>query len=282
MTPKPSRIASRDNALLVRLRGLVHQAGGYRKHGLVVLEGEHLCSAWLQHGGEPAQHAVASETGWQSDAVRALAGAALKVAVVGDALMAGIASLATPPPIVFAVARPESPPLDPQAASVVLDRLQDAGNVGSILRSAAAFGFRQVIALQGTAGLWSPKVLRAAMGGHFGLTLIEGAGTESVAALRVPLLGTSSHAAQALGDAALPWPCAWLVGNEGEGMSAELAARCSRQLRIPQPGGQESLNAAAAAAVCLYESMRSDRRAAGAVAGGAPATPDAGAGEASV
>ena len=264
------------------MRGLAHQAGGYRKHGLIVLEGEHLCSAWLQHGGQPAQHAVVSETGWRSDAVRRLAGGALKVAVVSDALMAGIASLASPPPIVFAAARPEPPRLDPHAASVVLDRLQDAGNVGSILRSAAAFGFAQVIALRGTAGLWSPKVLRAAMGGHFGLALIEGTGIESVDALRVPLLGTSPHAVRALGDEALPWPCAWLVGNEGEGMGAELAARCNRQLRIPQPGGQESLNAAAAAAVCLYESSRGERRTTGPVAGSATVSPEPTAGKASV
>ena len=256
MTAQPIRITSRDNALLVRLRRLARQPGGYRKRGLVLLEGEHLCGAWAQQGGNLAEHAAVSESAWPSEAVRELAGHARQVAVVSDALMAGIASLATPPAIVFAVSRPQVPPVDADAPTVVLDRLQDAGNVGSILRSAAAFGFRQVIALQGSAGLWLPKVLRAAMGGHFGLSLVEGAGIEAVDALRVPLLGTSSHAQQTLGDAALPWPCAWVIGNEGEGLGADLATRCAVEVRIPQPGGQESLNAAAAAAVCLYESMR--------------------------
>ena len=256
MTVQPARITSRDNALLVRLRRLARQPGDYRKQGLVLLEGEHLCSAWVQHGGDAPEHAVVAESAWPSAALRELAESAQQVVVVSDALMAGIASLATPPAIVFAVARPRAPAVDADAPTVVLDRVQDAGNVGSILRSAAAFDFRQVIALQGTAGLWSPKVLRAAMGGHFGLALIEGAAIQVIDALRVPLLGTSSHAQQALGDAALPWPCAWVIGNEGEGMSADLAARCAMQVCIPQPGGQESLNAAAAAAVCLYESMR--------------------------
>ena len=256
MTTQPTRVTSRDNALLVRLRRLARQPGDYRKRGLILLEGEHLCNAWAQQGGNAAEHAVVSESAWSSEALRELAGHARQVVVVSDALMAGIASLATPPAIVFAVALPAMPPIDAHAPTVVLDRLQDAGNVGSILRSAAAFGFRQVIGSPGTAGLWSPKVLRAAMGGHFGLSLVEGAGIEAVDALRVPLLGTGSHAQQALADAALPWPCAWVIGNEGEGVSADLAAKCELQVRIPQPGGQESLNAAAAAAVCLYESMR--------------------------
>jgi hypothetical protein len=77
--------------------------------------------------------------------------------------------------------------------TVVLDRVQDAGNVGSILRSAGAFGFRQVVALKGTAALWSPKVLRAGMGAHFGLHLIEGADAGALDALNVPLAVTSSH-----------------------------------------------------------------------------------------
>jgi hypothetical protein len=86
----------------------------------------------------------------------------------------------------------------------VLDRLQDAGNVGSILRSAAAFGFTQVVALKGTAALWAPKVLRAGMGAHFGLQLIEGVDAEVLDALRVPLVATSSHRGDWLHKAELP------------------------------------------------------------------------------
>jgi TrmH family RNA methyltransferase len=69
-------------------------------------------------------------------------------------------------------------------------------------------------------------------------------------------VATSSHAGDALTRAALPWPCAWVLGHEGQGVAAALLARCALQVRIPQPGGEESLNVAAAAAVCLYESVR--------------------------
>jgi TrmH family RNA methyltransferase len=140
---------------------------------------------------------------------------------------------------------------------VVLDRLQDAGNVGSILRSAAALGVRQVVALKGTAALGSAKVLRAGMGAHFVLRLVEGAQGADLDALAVPLLATSSYASECLGEAPLPHPAAWLFGHEGQGLSESLLARCDRTLRIAQPGGEESLNVAAAAAICLYEASKS-------------------------
>ena len=154
------------------------------------------------------------------------------------------------------LALPALPAIDPQAASVVLDRVQDAGNVGSILRSAAALGVAQVLALQGTAALWSPKVLRAGMGAHFGLRLIEGLQIDDLGVLAVPLVGTSLETDLLLPDATLPQPCAWVLGHEGQGVDRALLARCGAVLRIPQPGGEESLNVAAAAAVCFYESLR--------------------------
>jgi len=128
--------------------------------------------------------------------------------------------------------------------------------VGSILRSAAAFGVAQVLALKGTAALWSPKVLRAAMGAHFGLGLVEGLVLNDLDALQIALVGTSSHAKDLVHDVSLPHPCAWVLGHEGQGIDAQLLQRCSMLVRIPQPGGEESLNVVAAAAICLYESSR--------------------------
>ncbi len=252
---EPRTISSKDNPLLVRVRKLLADPGGYRKLGEVWLEGEHLCAAFVQRGGRPLQAIVSSE-GWQQPALRELAGHAAAVAVVPDELMAALSTLESPPAIGFVVATPTAPAITPDAPSLVLDRLQDAGNVGTILRSAAAFGFTQVVALKGTAALWSPKVLRAGMGAHFGLRLVEGVEADALAALRVPLLATSSHAARSLHEVDLPWPCAWVMGHEGQGVSPVLEQRCAMTLRIPQPGGEESLNVAAAAAVCLYESAR--------------------------
>ena len=252
---EPRTISSKDNPLLVRVRKLLADPGGYRKLGEVWLEGEHLCAAFVQRGGRPLQ-AIVSREGWQQPALRELAGHAAAVAVVPDELMAALSTLESPPAIGFVVATPTAPAITPDAPSLVLDRLQDAGNVGTILRSAAAFGFTQVVALKGTAALWSPKVLRAGMGAHFGLRLVEGVEADALAALRVPLLATSSHAARSLHEVDLPWPCAWVMGHEGQGVSPVLEQRCAMTLRIPQPGGEESLNVAAAAAVCLYESAR--------------------------
>ncbi len=248
-------VTSRDNPMLVRLRKLAIDPAGYRKQGLVWLAGDHLCGAFLKRGGVAAQALITDEA-WDRPELRALAQQAESVTVVPLALMKGIGTLESPPLLGFMVPWTGGAEMNPNAPSVVLDRLQDAGNVGAVLRSAAAFGFTQVIAIKGTAALWSPKVLRAGMGAHFGLQLVEGVDEATLAALAVPLLATSSHAAQAIHDVTLPWPCAWVLGQEGQGMSGRLLARCNQTLRIPQPGGEESLNVAAAAAVCLYESAR--------------------------
>ena len=253
-TPSVKAISSRDNPLLVRLRKLGRDSVAYRKQGELWIEGDHLCRAYLARGGVPLQSLI-SEEGWASP-LRDLALTARAVSVLPETLMASISTLESPAPIGFVVPWHGGVDMLPDAPTVVLDRLQDAGNVGTVLRSAAAFGFTQVVALKGTAGLWSPKVLRAGMGAHFGLSLIEGVEAAVLRGLAMPLLATSSHASQTLDQIALPWPCAWVLGHEGEGVSAAVQAHCSQALRIPQPGGEESLNVGAAAAVCLYESAR--------------------------
>ena len=157
-----------------------------------------------------------------------------------------------------AVAAPTSKEVQATTPTVVLDRVQDAGNVGSILRSASAFGFKQVLAIKGAAALWSPKVLRAGMGAHFGLHLVEGLSADDLNALDIPWVATSSHQGPflhtLLAEAKLPMPCAWLMGHEGQGVSPALAERAAVHVRIAQPGGEESLNVASAAAICLHAS----------------------------
>ncbi len=251
----PTVITSHDNPLLVRLRRLVRDGAAYRKAGEVWIEGDHLCRAAVARGRMPT-HAVLTEAAWRDAALRELAAAAARVVVVPQALFAAISTLESAAPIGFLVPWQAAHELQPGAPSVVLDRLQDAGNVGSILRSAAALGATQVLALKGTAALWSPKVLRAGMGAHFALHLVEGLAPAELAPLRVPLVATGSHGGTPLHQARLPDPCAWVVGHEGQGIDEALTERCALEVRIPQPGGEESLNAAAAAAICLYESLR--------------------------
>ncbi|GDY37615.1 RNA methyltransferase [Acidovorax sp. NB1] len=245
-------IHSRDNTFVKDLRRLAQDTTAYRKQGRVWLEGDHLCRAALARGLR-ASVAVFSESFWPL-ARDEYAQSAIKTIVLADALFADISGLESPARMGFILDLPASAALRPDAATVVLDRVQDAGNVGSILRSASAFGFRQVVAIKGSAALWSPKVLRAGMGAHFALDLIEGVGLEDVQALKVPLLVTSSHAGDYLHRAALPWPCAWVMGHEGQGVSSALEERAAQRIRIAQPGGEESLNVAAAAAICLHAS----------------------------
>lgn len=248
-------ISSRDNPSLVRLRKLGADGSAYRKLGSVWIEGDHLLGAALTRGWVPSL-CVATEAALADARLRALAEAAPRVLVVSPVLFKGLSGLESPAQIGAELHLPAAASLDTQAASVVLDRLQDAGNVGAILRSAAAFGVRQVLALKGTAALWSPKVLRAGQGAHFGLRLIEGLAVEDLARLAVPLIATSSYACAQLGRTPLPAPCAWVMGHEGQGVSEALMARCALTVGIPQPGGEESLNVAAAAAICLFESAR--------------------------
>lgn len=245
-------IHSRDNAFVKDLRRLAQDTTAYRKQGRVWLEGDHLCRAALARGLR-ASVAVFSESFWPQAEVE-YARAATKFIVLADALFADVSGLESPAAMGFILDLPAPASLRPDAATVVLDRVQDAGNVGSILRSASAFGFRQVAAIKGSAALWSPKVLRAGMGAHFALDLIEGLALDDLAALQVPLLVTSSHAGDYLHRAALPWPCAWVMGHEGQGVSPALEDRASLRIRIAQPGGEESLNVAAAAAICLHAS----------------------------
>jgi TrmH family RNA methyltransferase len=252
VTSPPQLVTSRDNPLLKDLRRLAQDSTAYRRQGRLWLEGDHLCRAALERGVQP-EIAVFAESYWPR-AAGEFAAAAEKIVLVADALFATLSTLESPARMGFVVALPPAPSLDPRSATVVLDGLQDAGNVGAILRSAAAFGFGQVVATKGTAALWSAKVLRAGMGAHFGLSLVEAIEPAGAAALQVPVLATSSHQGTFLHQAELPWPCAWVLGHEGQGVSPAMAALAQQHVRIFQPGGEESLNVAAAAAICLHAS----------------------------
>jgi len=255
-TPAVQCITSRDNAFLKDLRRLAQENTEYRTQGRFWVEGEHLGQAALARGVRPVI-GVFAESYWPL-APAQYAQAAEKNVVIADRVFADLSGLESPARLGFVFDLPLAIALQPGVASVILDRVQDAGNVGSILRSASAFGFKQIIAIKGTAALWSPKVLRAGMGAHWGLQLIESASLSDLAGLAVPIVVTSSHHGsflqQALANKELLMPCAWALGHEGQGVSAELEGLARLQVRIAQPGGEESLNVAAAAAICLHAS----------------------------
>jgi len=140
---------------------------------------------------------------------------------------------------------------------VVLDNVQDPGNVGSIMRTCAAAGIRRLVLTPGSAGAWSGKVLRAAQGAHFALEVYEQVAAATVLErLAVPMVVTTLADASDLYLTALPEPAAWVFGHEGQGVGSELLAQAACRVRIPQTEGVESLNVAAAAAVCLFEQRR--------------------------
>jgi TrmH family RNA methyltransferase len=256
MMTAPLGIRSRDNPSLALVRRALRDPGGYRRDGaLIWLEGDHLLRACLARG-RPLQQVLVTESAWSQPALRDLANQAQRVLLLPDALFRELSKLESPASIGALVERRASAPLRADVPTVLLDRLQDAGNVGSILRSAAALGVQQVVALKGTAALWSPKVLRAGMGAHFALQLHDSLELAELQPLTLPWVATSSHAPALLHRCALPQPCAWVFGHEGQGVAPALMERCALTLRIAQPGGEESLNVAAAAAICLHESVR--------------------------
>ncbi|MDI9330783.1 MAG: RNA methyltransferase [Alphaproteobacteria bacterium] len=252
----PELITSKDNAWLKGLRRLAQDNNAYRQMGEVWLEGEHLVDA-VARKGRSVRTLVCAESFWPqmpSDWTRL----GQRQVLLPDVLFTAISGLESPARIGLTLTW--SPKAERQCgvSTVVLDRVQDAGNVGSILRTAAAMGVSQVLAMQGTAALWSPKVLRAGMGAHLSLALHEGLHPADLTDLGVPLLVTSSHQGpflhELLRQGALPTPAAWVLGHEGQGVASELLARADLQVRISQPGGEESLNVAAAAAICLHAS----------------------------
>ncbi len=249
-------ITSRDNPLLKAIRRLAQDPSAYRKQGQFWLEGDHLCRAALVRGLQPT-HVLMAESFWaEQGGDWTQAGA--QMCVVPDALFATLSALESPARMGFVVASAAQAAVMPDAPTVVLDRLQDAGNVGAILRCASAFGYRQVLALQGTAALWSHKVLRAGMGAHFGLHLVENLSETDLDQLKIPLLVTCVHEGpylhELLSRRELPNRCAWVMGHEGQGVRESLMHKATLKVRIAQPGGEESLNVATAAAICLHAS----------------------------
>ena len=180
--------------------------------------------------------------------------------IVSDAVFGSIADTKTPTGVGAEIAITEGKDLERTSSCVFLEGIQDAGNVGTILRSAAAFGVTHAVLGKGCADAWSPKVLRAAMGAHFAMAIQENADLAAAmeefggkVACTVPRGGTS------ISDVDLSGRIGWIFGAEGQGVSEALAASATLKVTIEMPGDAESLNVAAAAAVCFYEMHRKRR-----------------------
>lgn len=265
MSPEMKSITSRDNPQYKELRQLATSSQARRKAGRTLLDGVHLCQAYLDHVGLPALCVLSDTARFHAEvaeiAERCLAGGG-HCLVLPDALYAALSQVENGVAVLFAIETPvlaEAPVLSASTERpvVLLDNLQDPGNLGSVLRSAAAAGVGTVHCSPGTTCAWSPKVLRAGMGAHFALTIHENVDLQAlVRTAAIPVLATSSHAAMSLFETDLRKPVAWLFGHEGQGVADELLALASQRVVIPHLGAIESLNVAASAAVCFFEQLR--------------------------
>jgi TrmH family RNA methyltransferase len=256
---KDSRhIVSRDNPLFKSLRTI---ADDPRRHGFALADGIHLVSTCLARGAA-AVRLLASESGLKNPEIAALlrSAAGIDCAVLRDSLFREVSGVSTPTGIAAVIAIPTaSGDLSPGDA-LLLDAVQDAGNVGAILRTAAAAGVHQVLLGTGCAGAWTARVLRAGQGAHFSLVIREQVDLVAVlAAATATSIATVARDGTSLYELDLGGPLLWLVGNEGAGLSADLIAAANLRATIPLAGGTESLNVAAATAVCLFEASRQRR-----------------------
>lgn len=254
----PHCISSRHNPVFKSLRALVDDP---RRQGRAVLDGIHLVATCFARGIAVTQLLV-SESGRQNTEIAFLlqgAGGVDRV-ILRDSLFREISGLASPTGIAAVIGIPPLASGELAGDAVLLDAVQDAGNVGAILRTAAAAGIHDVVLGAGCAGAWTPKVLRAAQGAHFSLAIREQADlSAALAACPTLSVATVARGGASLYDLDLTGPILWLVGSEGAGLAPQLVKAAKLCATIPLAGGSESLNVAAATAVCLFEANRQRR-----------------------
>jgi TrmH family RNA methyltransferase len=254
------KITSRDNATFKQLRLLAESSRERRKQGKTVLDGMHLVSAWFDRYGPPDLLAV-SESGAEQAEIRDFL--ALRHQkdpyVFGDTLFKEVSPVSTPTGILalISIPHPPTPAATKGCSCVLLEAIQDAGNLGAILRSSAAAGIADIFLGPGCAQAWSPRVLRAAMGAHFLMRIHEHAALDQIIDNFDGIsVSTRLDADATLFELDLTGPVAWMFGNEGGGLTADVAGKAARAVKIPMPGQAESLNVAAAASICLFEEVR--------------------------
>ncbi len=250
-------LESKDNPKIKHLRGLIEQNSYRKKQGQTVLEGSHLCLAWLEQNRKINAIFTTENALKHPDLNDILDRYQGTVFVIGESLYKDLSTLGTTLACLAIVDLPSSSQaLDYQADTLILENVQDPGNVGTLLRSAAAAGIQQIVCTKGSASLWSPRVLRAGMGAHFSLQTFENIQLEEILEqFKIPVYVTSSHRSTSLYAKDLSQPCVWILGNEGQGVS-DYALAHAEAVTIPQPGGQESLNVAIAGSVCFFEMVR--------------------------
>lgn len=256
-------ITSRDNPVFKRLRKLAESARARREARMTLLDGEHLLAAYLDAGGAP--HTLVRAASFDAERFARLAARCPRVKrlALPDALFAELAPVATPTGVLAEAAWLDPPVSGAVPLVIVLEDIQDPGNLGAMLRSGAAAGATLAVLSKGCHDAWSPKALRGGQGAQFVLPLQSGADLvgwlDAFAGQSVALALAEDSDFYALD---LDGPLALVAGNEGAGVSAAVRAAATRCAHIPMAGRIESLNASAALAVAVFEVVRQRRRAA--------------------
>jgi TrmH family RNA methyltransferase len=255
------QISSRENALYKELKHLASSASARKKAAKTMLDGVHLCQAFLQHRGAPELCVVSASCVDHHEVAGIIALCeqdGVDCISLPDNLYQALSQVENGVGILFVIAANQAQtPQQLSVNAVLLDNLQDPGNLGSILRSAAGAGIEQVFCSPGSASAWSPKVLRAGMGAHFLLDIYEAVDLHAlVSESSIPVLATSSHTETTIYQINLNRPLAWLFGHEGQGVDPELMALATDTVTIPQRPEIESMNVAASAAICFFEQVR--------------------------
>ncbi|MCX7172515.1 MAG: RNA methyltransferase [Proteobacteria bacterium] len=251
-------ITSRDNPTFKELKSLAEDIREQRRQGLTLLDGIHLVTAYRDKIGRP-ERLILSEHGAAQPEIQALSTSFPdeEILLLRDSLFRDLSDLANPTGVCAVIRIPAVPSADINGSCVLLDTLQDPGNVGSILRTAAAAGIADVFLGPGCAGVWSPRVLRAAQGAHFDLRLREQVDLAAmVESFSGATIAAVAHGGVPLFQQDLGGNLAWLFGSEGGGVSPILETAAQKRVYIPMASGSESLNVGAAAAICLFEEVR--------------------------
>jgi TrmH family RNA methyltransferase len=252
-------VDSSANPRFKALRRLVDSSRERKRAGRSVLDGAHLVAAYREHVGLPESVAI-SRVGQGNPEIRKLLEGmkGVEMLVLDDALFKALSSVVSPTGILAVVETPRQLVVPKSMdACVMLEDLQDPGNLGSILRSCAAAGVKHVLLSPGSVHAWSPRVLRAAMGAHFALAIHEYAELSvAVRDFSGQRIATRQRSPLTVFEAELAGSIAFLFGNEGAGLSPGLLAAADSVVSIPMPGTAESINVASAAAVCLFERVR--------------------------
>jgi len=252
-------ITSKENEQYKDLKRLVSKASERKERGLCVLDGAHLIAAFLDSGAKPEAIYV-SGAGLDRGEIARLVGrsAPAPSMLLSDSLYDAVSTVESPTGVMAVVRTPKPREVPADADLVIaLEDIQDPGNVGTLLRSAAAAGASHVLLSATCAFAWSPKVLRAAMGAHFTLDIAEGADLVAwVGRYKGQSIALDGRGHTSLYDLKLRGKTAILVGNEGSGLSTHLLEAAKLRARIPISKRMESLNAAAAGTVALFEAAR--------------------------